>query len=50
MLALVVYIGPNDPPTADDHVPMGWGRRLVGLASLAIPILCFIPIPAKVLD
>ncbi|HWC88037.1 MAG TPA: site-2 protease family protein [Pirellulales bacterium] len=50
MLALVVFIGPNHPPTADDHAPMGWGRRLVGLASLAIPILCFIPIPAKILS
>jgi membrane-associated protease RseP (regulator of RpoE activity) len=50
MLALVVYIGPNHPPTADDDAPLGWGRRLVGLASLAIPILCFVPIPAKVLS
>ncbi|HEY5312498.1 MAG TPA: site-2 protease family protein [Pirellulales bacterium] len=50
MLALVVYIGPNHPPTANDNAPMGWGRRLVGLASLAIPILCFIPVPAKILN
>jgi membrane-associated protease RseP (regulator of RpoE activity) len=50
MLALVVFIGPNHPPTADDHAPLGWGRRLVGLASLAIPILCFIPVPAKILS
>lgn len=47
MLALVVYIGPKHPPTADDHAPMGWCRWLVGLASLAIPILCFIPVPTK---
>ncbi len=27
MLALVVYIGPAHPPTSDDYVPLGWGRR-----------------------
>jgi membrane-associated protease RseP (regulator of RpoE activity) len=47
MLALVVYIGPSHPPTADDRAPLGWGRRLIGLASLAIPILCFIPVPIR---
>jgi membrane-associated protease RseP (regulator of RpoE activity) len=47
MLALIFCIGPYHPPTADDAAPMGLGRRLIGLASLAIPILCFIPEPVK---
>jgi Zn-dependent protease len=47
MLALVVYIGPAHPPTADDYVPLGWGRRLIGLASLLIPVFCFVPTPIR---
>jgi hypothetical protein len=47
MLALVVYIGPAHPPTSDDYVPLGWGRRLIGLASLLIPVLCFVPTPIR---
>ena len=47
MLALVVYIGPAHPPTSNDRVPLGWGRRLLGLASLLIPVLCFVPTPIR---
>jgi len=47
MLALVVYIGPAHPPTSDDYVPLGWGRRLIGLASLLIPVFCFVPTPIR---
>jgi len=47
MLALVVYIGPAHPPTANDQVPLGWGRRLVGLAALLIPVFCFVPTPIR---
>lgn len=43
MIVLVTLIGTDHPPTADDRVPLGWPRRLLGWASLAIPILCFPP-------
>lgn len=47
MLALVICIGATHPPTADDRIALGWPRRLIGLASLAIPVLCFSPIPIR---
>ncbi len=43
MLVLVILMGVDHPPTADDCAPLGWPRRLIGYASLAIPILCFPP-------
>ncbi len=43
MVVLVTLMGTDHPPTADDRVPLGWGRRLIGYASLTIPILCFPP-------
>ena len=41
MVVLVTLIGTDHPPTADDAAPMGWARRLLGWASLTIPVLCF---------
>ena len=41
MLLLVIFLGIHHPPTADDSVELGPVRRTVGLASLAIPVLCF---------
>lgn len=43
MLALLMFLGVDHPPTANDGASLGWGRRLLGLASLAIPVLCFPP-------
>jgi membrane-associated protease RseP (regulator of RpoE activity) len=43
MIVIVTVLGVDHPPTADDHVPLGRGRYVLGLASLAIPVLCFIP-------
>jgi len=43
MLVLVIAIGIHHPPTADDSVDLGWSRRSLGYASLAIPVLCFPP-------
>jgi len=45
MLILVIMIGTDHPPTADDTVDIGRGRRILGYASLAIPIFCFPPVP-----
>lgn len=45
MLLLVMMIGIEHPPTSDDSVELGPFRRALGLCSLAIPVLCFTPIP-----
>jgi membrane-associated protease RseP (regulator of RpoE activity) len=41
MLLLVIFLGIHHPPTKDDSVPLGPLRWTIGLASLAIPVLCF---------
>ena len=43
MLVLVILIGTDHPPTADDRAPLGRTRRLLGACALAIPVLCFPP-------
>jgi Zn-dependent protease len=43
MILLVLIIGTDHPRTSDDSVPLGWFRMALGLASLAIPIFCFVP-------
>jgi membrane-associated protease RseP (regulator of RpoE activity) len=45
MVALVLLIGTDHPPTRDDTVKLGWFRTALGYASLAIPIFCFVPNP-----
>jgi hypothetical protein len=40
-----MLIGPEHPPTANDMVPLGFVRRLLGLASLASVIVLFTPTP-----
>ena len=44
MVFLVLFLmGTDHPKTSNDRVPLGWFRRLLGLASLSIPLLCFAP-------
>ncbi|HTN77442.1 MAG TPA: site-2 protease family protein [Pirellulaceae bacterium] len=43
MLGLILLIGIDHPPTRDDSVKLGWFRYVLGIASLAIPVLCFAP-------
>jgi membrane-associated protease RseP (regulator of RpoE activity) len=43
MVVLLLLMGPKHPPTLDDSVPLGPFRYLLGLVSLAIPVLCFPP-------
>jgi membrane-associated protease RseP (regulator of RpoE activity) len=45
MLALIMLIGPNHPPTADDHVPLGTTRIILGWLALAFVIVGFTPTP-----
>jgi len=47
MALLVLLMGTDHPPTRDDRVPLGWGRVIVGLLSLPIPVLCFAPNPFR---
>ena len=47
MVVLLMGIGINHPPTRDDSVPLGGFRYGLGIASLAIPVLCF---PPKILE
>ena len=48
MVGLILIMGTHHPPTADDTVRMGPIRWMLGLASLAIPILCFPPLVFKI--
>lgn len=41
MLILVILMGIQHPPTADDTAELDDFRWLLGVASMAIPILCF---------
>lgn len=43
MVILVVLVGTDHPPTANDRMPLGWFRYGLGLLSLSIPILLFPP-------
>jgi membrane-associated protease RseP (regulator of RpoE activity) len=45
MLVLVMVLGIDHPPTRDDTVRLGPVRRIVGYASLSIPIFCLSPVP-----
>lgn len=47
MALLVLLMGTDHPPTRDDRVPLGWGRVLLGLLSLLIPVFCFAPLPFR---
>ena len=41
MLLLVTLLGTDHPPTANDRVPLGAARTVLGWVSLSIPFLCF---------
>jgi Zn-dependent protease len=41
MLVLVIIMGIHHPPTADDNVQLDDFRWVLGVASMAIPVLCF---------
>ena len=47
MLCLVAVVGTTHPPTADDRVPLGWKRVVLGWMSMFIPVLCFMPTPIQ---
>ncbi len=50
MILLILLIGIHHPPTRDDTVKLGWLRITLGLASLAIPLLCLPPQVLHIVD
>ncbi len=44
-LALLLFIGTKHPPTADDTVPLGLGRTVLGWAALLFVVIGFTPTP-----
>ncbi len=42
-------LGTRHPPTADDSVPLGMGRYVLGILTLAFLFLGFTPVPMSVL-
>lgn len=45
MLFLILMMGPYHPPTANDHVPLGRIRPLLGWLTLAFILIGFTPTP-----
>jgi membrane-associated protease RseP (regulator of RpoE activity) len=45
MLCLLMLMGPIHPPTADDNVPLGTGRIILGWLTLAFIPIGFTPTP-----
>lgn len=43
MLVLVILLGADHPPTADDECRLGFVRRVIGWIAMLIPIFCFPP-------
>lgn len=48
MVVLLVLMGPRHPPTADDTVPLGTGRIVLGWATLSFLLIGFTLEPIKV--
>jgi membrane-associated protease RseP (regulator of RpoE activity) len=45
IVVLILLFGPRHPPTANDRVPLGIGRTLLGWLTLAFIIIGFTPTP-----
>ncbi len=45
MLGLITYLGTRHPPTADDSVPLGTARYVLGFLTLAFLIFGFTAVP-----
>ena len=45
MLGLITFLGTRHPPTADDSVPLGTGRYVLGILTLAFLFIGFTPWP-----
>ena len=45
LLLMIVFIGPEHPPTLDDEIPLGRGRLIMAVVGMVMLILCFTPAP-----
>ncbi len=45
LIFLLVMMGPRHPPTANDYVPLGSGRIILGWLTLAFLLIGFTPTP-----
>ena len=45
MVVIVTLLGADHPPTRDDGQPLGPVRTALGLLSLLIPLVTFMPEP-----
>jgi Zn-dependent protease len=45
MILLLMLMGPVHPPTANDHIPLGPGRTVLGWTSLMFVPIGFTPVP-----
>ena len=50
MLFLIGMIGMRHPPTADDSVPIGWTRTIIGWGTLSFLLVGFTPDPFTILE
>lgn len=48
MVVLMLFVGIKHPPTTDDRRPLGWGRILLGWATMSLFFVCFSPFPITV--
>jgi membrane-associated protease RseP (regulator of RpoE activity) len=47
MIILMVLMGVRHPPTANDHVPLGWPRVILGWLTLAFLVIGLNPRPIE---
>ena len=47
---LILLLGVKHPPPLDDISPLRFKEKIIGVFSIAILVLCFIPIPMKVVS
>jgi membrane-associated protease RseP (regulator of RpoE activity) len=45
LLLMIVFIGPEHPPTLDDHAPLDRTRLIMAVVGIVMLILCFTPAP-----
>jgi membrane-associated protease RseP (regulator of RpoE activity) len=47
MLAMLLMFGPRHPPVLDEYDPLGGGRRALAVFALVMLVLCFTPVPIR---
>lgn len=48
MVVLLLLMGPKHPPTADDSVPLGWPRVILGWVTLSFIVIGITPKPLDI--